>query len=116
MGNMTYCMFQKTLGDLRQCIAAAEDYDTAEQLFSSLSEKEAKAARSLLKLCRQFADDYDDDAADEIRRLRAISEQAGEENKKLRGLVSEALEAGDPVYEFGTDLYGRMVSAVTPNV
>ncbi len=62
MGNMSYCRFSNTIGDLRDCVEAAEDFDTAEALFASLSEEEAKAAKRLLKLCRQFADDYGDEA------------------------------------------------------
>lgn len=60
MGNMSYVRFQNTLIDLRDCMEAAEYSNTAEELFESLSEEEAKAAKQLLKLCRQFADDYDD--------------------------------------------------------
>lgn len=62
MGNMSYCRFHNTLADLRDCVQAAEDFDTAKALFESLSEEEAKAAKRLLNLCRQFADDYDDEA------------------------------------------------------
>lgn len=59
MSNMSYCRFHNTLTDLRDCVQAAEDFDTAKALFESLSDEEANAARRLLKLCRQFADDYD---------------------------------------------------------
>lgn len=48
--------------------------------------------------------------------LDGLCDEAADEIERLRGLILEALNAGDSVHEFGTDLYDRMVSAVTPNV
>lgn len=50
MGNMSYCRFQNTLQDLRDCYENMDDTD--------LSDEEKRARRSLLKLCDQIADDY----------------------------------------------------------
>lgn len=50
MGNMHYCRFENTLGDLRECY---DDMDS-----NDLSESEQKARKRLVKLCRQIADDY----------------------------------------------------------
>lgn len=59
MPNMSYCRFQNTLQDLHDCAEAAGEFDTADALFASLSDNEAKAARNLLQLCRNFADEYE---------------------------------------------------------
>lgn len=55
MANMSYCRFQNTLDDLRDCRDALIEMGDFER---ELSEDEAKAARRLLKLCRELADDY----------------------------------------------------------
>lgn len=53
MSNMSYCRFQNTLGDLRDC------YDN---LFDSdLSEEEARARRELINLCRDIAQEAEED-------------------------------------------------------
>lgn len=44
------------------------------------------------------------DAAIELESLR-------EENAELRSLIRQALEAGDPLHEFGEDLYRAMCKA-----
>ena len=54
MSNMSYCRFNNTLGDLRDC---EENMD--ENAVSSESER--KARFSLVKLCRKIADDYTDE-------------------------------------------------------
>ena len=56
MANMSYCRFQNTLGDLRDCYEAMEDMD--------LSEDEEKAKARIIKLCQKIVADYgeqDDD-------------------------------------------------------
>jgi len=50
MGNMSYCRFQNTLQDLRDC---HENMDNG-----GLSDEEKQARRSLLKLCDQIAGEY----------------------------------------------------------
>lgn len=52
MSNMSYCRFQNTLQDLRDC----EDH-----LDDRLSEDEAKARKRLIELCHDIADNYDAD-------------------------------------------------------
>lgn len=51
MANMSYCRFQNTLEDLRDCYKNMDDED--------LSKEESKAKRKLISLCHQIADDYD---------------------------------------------------------
>ncbi|MGJ7529816.1 hypothetical protein [Variovorax sp. GB1P17] len=53
MGNMSYCRFQNTLADLRDCW---ENLDA-----ENLSEDETKARRRLIKLCVLIAEDYRDE-------------------------------------------------------
>jgi hypothetical protein len=59
---MSYCRFTNTLGDLRDC------YDTMDEVPES--EEEQAARRRLLVMCRQIADDYEDEI-EEITAARA---------------------------------------------
>ena len=52
MGNMSYCRFQNTLADLRDCREHIND--------SNLSEDESKARQKLVRLCKDIAE-YDED-------------------------------------------------------
>lgn len=51
MSNMSYCRFQNTLEDLRDCYDNLDDSD--------LSEEETKARKRLIKVCRSLVDDAD---------------------------------------------------------
>ena len=55
MSNMSYCMFRNTLGDLRQC---AERLDEIGDNFDELSEDEQRAARCMISICRDIAEQY----------------------------------------------------------
>ena len=50
MGNMSYCRFQNTLGDLRDCYENFDDY---------VSPDEAKARERLHKLCQDIIENFD---------------------------------------------------------
>jgi hypothetical protein len=52
MGNMGYCRFENTLGDLEDCYDHMDDGD--------LSAIEEKAREKLIKLCEDIARDYGD--------------------------------------------------------
>jgi hypothetical protein len=54
MANMSYCRFENTANDLRDCRDAMRDED-------ELSESEEKARLRLIKLCAEIADDYGDE-------------------------------------------------------
>lgn len=56
MGNMSYCRFQNTLEDLRDCRDALMEMGDYEK---ELDDEEARAAKKLLKLCRELADDFE---------------------------------------------------------
>lgn len=55
MSNMTYCMFQNTLGDLRDCEVRLSEVNS----LDDLSKEEAEAARALIRLCRDIGNDFD---------------------------------------------------------
>ena len=60
MANMSYCRFHNTVLDLEDCKEALENGD-----ISSLKEK--NSAKGLIELCREIADNFDDDYVDSIR-------------------------------------------------
>jgi len=49
MANMSYCRFQNTLHDLRDCHDNLDDRD--------LSEEEAQARKRLIKECREIVEE-----------------------------------------------------------
>ncbi len=55
--NMGYCRFENTLAALRECVDYANEND-----LKDLSVSEQKCAEKLLKLCKEFADDFLDGA------------------------------------------------------
>lgn len=68
MANMSYCRFENTFSDLEDCRGALDRGD-------SLSKREAGKAKSLIDLCREIADNYDDDYVDSLKE----DEDEGEE-------------------------------------
>ena len=54
MSNMSYCRFQNTLQDLRDC------YENWDGDGDGLSDEEDKARAQMLKLCEQIVADYGD--------------------------------------------------------
>lgn len=52
MSNMSYCRFENTLGDLRDCRDAMDETD--------LSESETRCRKRLIKMCVGIAFDYGD--------------------------------------------------------
>jgi transposase len=55
MANMSYCRFQNTLEDLRDCYEEMNQY--LDIYTMELSEEEMKAMKALIKLCRKIADE-----------------------------------------------------------
>jgi hypothetical protein len=53
MANMSYCRFENTLGDLRDC------YDHMDE--DDISAAECKAREKLLALCARIASEYGDE-------------------------------------------------------
>lgn len=58
MANMTYCKFRNTLPDLQDCVDALYESDGN---LSDLCEEERSAARALIRLCREVAEDFGED-------------------------------------------------------
>jgi hypothetical protein len=54
MTNMSYCRFQNTLSDLRDCLEALHNQD-------KLSADEARAAKRLISVAREIAEYTDHD-------------------------------------------------------
>jgi len=53
MPNMSYCRFQNTLPDLRDCQDHLWDED--------LSKEEERAKKGLIRICKQIAGDFEDE-------------------------------------------------------
>ena len=53
MGNMSYCMYENTLRDLRQC---ANELQEPESMQEELSETESDAKEALIELCCEIAE------------------------------------------------------------
>jgi hypothetical protein len=60
MGNMSYCRFQNTLADLKDCKNALD-----EQEFDELNSDEQHAAIDLIRLCMRIANKYGDSYLEE---------------------------------------------------
>jgi rhamnose utilization protein RhaD (predicted bifunctional aldolase and dehydrogenase) len=56
MANMSYCMFENTYGDLRDCLEAVYEADSLKELTSQMSEEELTAFKAMKRLCQKFID------------------------------------------------------------
>jgi hypothetical protein len=63
MGNMSYCRFQNTLLDLKDCFDALCEGDTGD-----MSPEEQGAMNALLNLCQRIAEDFNDEVVDDDSR------------------------------------------------
>lgn len=62
MANMSYCRFQNTLNDLRDCANALEELQENEVMplpGGELSMEEAHAAKRLIELCKTIAEGFE---------------------------------------------------------
>ena len=59
MSDMSYCRFQNTLEDLRDCAEHITDEVVTDER-DGMSEDEAKARTRLIKICKQIVDDAED--------------------------------------------------------
>ena len=64
MSNMSYCRFENTLRALQECDAALREGKLFDPL-AELSDSERLAAKALLLLCEEMAEDYGETAEDE---------------------------------------------------
>ena len=56
MANMSYCMFENTYGDLKDCLEAVYEADSLKELTSEMSEEELTAFKAMKRLCQKFID------------------------------------------------------------
>jgi hypothetical protein len=61
MPNMSYCRFQNTCSDLKDCKETMEGYDDHYQCRDDLSSDEYDAMERLIDLCRDIVDMADDE-------------------------------------------------------
>ena len=57
MSNMSYCRFQNTEIDLRECVRELEYVDDLESL--ELSSDESRAMKRMYSLCIRYVDEYE---------------------------------------------------------
>lgn len=53
--NMSYCMFENTMNDLRQCVQSMEEAETMAEM--DLSSTEARSFDRMRELCQNFLDE-----------------------------------------------------------
>lgn len=53
MANMSYCMFENTYGDLKDCVTRLEE-DGYEAVERESNEEERMYMRQMLKLCKRY--------------------------------------------------------------
>ena len=56
MSNMSYCRFENTSNDLRDCVDAMEEAYSIDEM--DLSESERAAMDHMVKLAKRFVDQY----------------------------------------------------------
>lgn len=63
MANMSYCRFENTSRDIRDCIDALEEnnWDLAAMMEDASSKQEARAMKSFVNLCIDIAENFEDD-------------------------------------------------------
>ena len=59
MANMSYCRFQNTLGDLRDCYDALNDEDA--DSLDEMDDDEKSARSRLIKLCGKIFRDFEEE-------------------------------------------------------
>ena len=53
--NMSYCMFENTMNDLRQCVQAMDEVESLREL--DLSRTEQRSYEYMRELCQNFLDE-----------------------------------------------------------
>lgn len=60
MANMSYCRFENTLGDLRDCVDAMECVVEGEKPRLLINSYEVISARSMVEYCRMYIELYNE--------------------------------------------------------
>lgn len=60
--NMSYCMFENTVSDMRDCVRRLRDWgwDVEELMENASTEHEKKAIANFVKLCREVSEEVED--------------------------------------------------------
>jgi hypothetical protein len=77
MSNMSYCRFQNTLNDLRDCAHALDDFFNGEEV---LSLEELDAARRMLDLIKEMAE-VDSDELEDQNELNKLGDDFEDEDE-----------------------------------
>ena len=62
---MSYCRFENTYHDLRDCFEALNDAGSVESLEETSNEYEKKYIKKLVELCKIIADDFGDELCED---------------------------------------------------
>ncbi len=60
MANMSYCRFENTLSDLRDCRDAIGE-SSPEELLEEASDYEKRAYHGLIEMCREIAEAHEEE-------------------------------------------------------
>lgn len=62
MPNMSYCRFENTVSDIRDCMAALDEhnYNLNELIKTASSRYEARAMKEFVELCKEIAANFED--------------------------------------------------------
>lgn len=65
MGNMSYCRFENTFGDLEECYNALCDAGSIKAVEQDAGQYEKKYIRKLVELCKDIVDEFGEEEEDE---------------------------------------------------
>jgi len=65
MGNMSYCRFENTFRDLKDCQEALQDAGGVKDYQESANQYEKKYVARLVELCKEITEEFADEIDDE---------------------------------------------------
>lgn len=110
MANMSYCRFENTLSDLRDCLYALREGDS-----EKLSKDEAHAKKVLIRLCQTIAEEFGSDEEENFQLVPVNTDgfltktfaEFAEEEKDRFGMVLTG--AGKPYEQWITGINEMLV-------
>jgi hypothetical protein len=83
MSNMSYCRFENTQGDLRDCLRHILDDD--------LSESETEARDGLIRTCRKIVNEWDENEGEDtpLSACKSVLESLGAGGEQSRAFADE---------------------------
>lgn len=61
MANMSYCRFENTYHDLKDCYEALNEAGSIDDLKKTVNEYEKKYIQKLVELCKDIVDEFGDE-------------------------------------------------------